>query len=136
MTSNSLKTSWAAPHTICWSAIPFIILVALFFPQHALDIQLYDTYYVIANLHFALAVALFLLFVGMIYWTIQKMGRRFSFSLAYVHIVITLTVVLILMIPIFNTASSFEPMIVIFAAFLIAQIIFVGNVIASIFRFL
>ncbi|MEO6286942.1 MAG: hypothetical protein ABIN80_05730 [Dyadobacter sp.] len=134
MTSDKFATSRAVPHTICWAAIPIIILVAFLFPQHTLDIQLHDTYYVIDNLHFTTAAALYLFVIGVVYWIIKKIEKRISYSLAFIHVVTTLTAVIALAVPIFGFTSRYVIIFGILAAFLIAQFIFVGNIIASFFR--
>jgi hypothetical protein len=134
MTSKKLKPSHTQPHIISWSAIPVIILVGLWFPYHTLDIQLHDTYYVVGNSHFTMAAALYLFVIGVVYWIIQENGKRISHSLAFIHIVTTLTAIIALAVPIFGFTSSYVIIFGILAAFLIAQFIFVGNIIASFFR--
>jgi hypothetical protein len=134
MTSKKLKTSRAVPHIISWLAIPVIILVGLCFPYHTLDIQLHDTYYVVDNPHFTMAAALYLFVIGVVYWIIQKNGKRISHSLAFIHLVTTLTAIIALTVPIFGFTSQYVIVFGMLAAFLIAQFIFVGNIIASFFR--
>lgn len=77
-------------HWILLGAIPFIILLAISKKSTAFDIQMHDTYYVVASIHFSLALSVGLLIKALLYyWT-----RSYPYSKALCYIDVLLTILI------------------------------------------
>lgn len=59
-----------------WFVAVIILLIGIFNPKETLDINIHDTYFVIANLHFAIVLFLFYFFNGFGYWSVQKVLKK------------------------------------------------------------
>lgn len=90
------------PYLICWLIIPVLGLMGLLFHRHTVDVQLYDTYFVIANSHVALAGSAFLLVVGLGYWLICLTGKTPNIALTTIHLLPTIIVLMLLVMPLFG----------------------------------
>ncbi|UII75158.1 cbb3-type cytochrome c oxidase subunit I [Flagellimonas sp. HMM57] len=77
------------PHLIFLLAIPIILLTGILSGDAILDINVHDTYYVITYLHFAILISTFFGIIGIGYWIIQKVGRKLSKWLNWIHIGLT-----------------------------------------------
>lgn len=77
------------PHLIFLLATPIIMLVGIFSGESVLDINVHNTYYVIAYLHLATLISIFFGLVGMGYWIMRKMNRKLSKWLNWAHIGLT-----------------------------------------------
>ncbi len=66
-------------------------LTGIFVGNAALDIQLHDTYFIIAHFHLVMGVAAFFgMFAGIYHWFPKMYGRYMNNTLAYIHFWITL----------------------------------------------
>ncbi|MDZ4847305.1 MAG: cbb3-type cytochrome c oxidase subunit I [Chitinophagales bacterium] len=66
-------------------------LTGIFLGNSAIDIQLHDTYYVVAHFHIVMGVAAFFgMFAGIYHWFPKMYGRFMNSTLGYIHFVITL----------------------------------------------
>ena len=66
-------------------------LTGIFVGNAALDIQLHDTYFIIAHFHLVMGVAAFFgMFAGIYHWFPKMYGRQMNNTLAYIHLWITL----------------------------------------------
>lgn len=66
-------------------------LTGIFVGNAALDIQLHDTYFIIAHFHLVMGVAAFFgMFAGIYHWFPKMYGRFMNNTLAYIHFWITL----------------------------------------------
>ncbi len=74
--------------------------------QESLDINLYDTYYVISNVHFYQLYSILLLISGMLYLLFDKAKIPLNFSLSILHVFGMLISFLFLIY--FNYQSSLE----------------------------
>jgi heme/copper-type cytochrome/quinol oxidase subunit 1 len=131
-----MEISLNKPYLISWLAIPILVLIGLLFRQHTLDIQLYDTYFVVANLHFALAGSALLLIIGMGYWLVGLSGKTPNLVLTLVHLSLTIGVLVIVALPLFNTDSlaSTEWLFLMIVAFLLAQCAYTINILITLLR--
>lgn len=77
------------PHLIFFLSIPLIILIGILSGDNTLDINIHDTYFVIAYLHFAILISIIFGLIGFGYWIIQKVNRKLSKWLNRIHIGLT-----------------------------------------------
>lgn len=77
------------PHLIFLLAIPIITLIGILSGDAMLDINVHDTYYVIAYLHLAILISILFGIIGIGYWIMQKADRKLSKWLNWIHIGLT-----------------------------------------------
>jgi len=77
------------PHLIFLLAIPVIMLIGTLSGDAVLDINVHDTYYVIAYLHLAILISILFGIIGIGYWIMLKAGRKLSKLLNWTHIGLT-----------------------------------------------
>ncbi|TVR79431.1 MAG: cytochrome c oxidase subunit I [Chitinophagaceae bacterium] len=66
-------------------------LTGIFLGNSTIDIQLHDTYFVVAHFHIVMGVAAFFgLFAGVYHWYPKMFGRFMNNSLSYIHFYVTL----------------------------------------------
>ena len=65
------------------------MLIGILSGDTMLDINVHDTYYVIAYLHLAILVSILFVIIGIGYWIMQKAGRKLSKWLNWTHIGLT-----------------------------------------------
>ena len=78
------------PHLIFLFSIPLIILTGILSEDSVLDINIHDTYFVIAHLHLAILISILYGLIGLGYWIVQKANRKLSKSLNLIHVVLTI----------------------------------------------
>lgn len=74
-----------------WCVAALILLIGLFDndPDSTLDINIHDTYFVIANLHVAVVLFLFYFLNGFGYWAVEKLlKKKLEKSLTLIHCII------------------------------------------------
>lgn len=59
-----------------WLVALLILIIGLIDPDHTLDINVHDTYIVMANFHAAITLFLFYFLNGVGYWLIQKVFKK------------------------------------------------------------
>lgn len=94
MTMRPLVTSWMnkpieKPHLIFLLAVPITIMIGMLREDEVLDINVHDTYFVIAHSHLSMLISILFGIVGMVYWIMQKADRRLSKWLNRAHIGLT-----------------------------------------------
>ena len=77
------------PHLIFFLSIPIIILIGILIGDNVLDINVHDTYFVIAYYLFAILISIIFGIIGFGYWIIQKVDRKLSKWLNCIHIGLT-----------------------------------------------
>ncbi len=77
------------PHLIFLIAIPIVMIVGILFIDATLDINVHDTYFVIAYFHFAALISILFAIIGVGYYLIQKSDRKLSKWLNSTHIGLT-----------------------------------------------
>jgi len=71
---------------LLWIVALLILIIGLIDPDNTLDINIHDTYFVILNLHVAIALFLFYFLNGLGYWSIQKiLKKRLIKPLTIIH---------------------------------------------------
>ncbi|MBT0607785.1 cbb3-type cytochrome c oxidase subunit I [Aequorivita echinoideorum] len=77
------------PHLIFLLTIPIIMLIGILSRDSVLDINVHDTYYIIAYLHLAILISIFFGIIGIGYWIMLKADRKLSKWLNWTHIGLT-----------------------------------------------
>ena len=77
------------PHLIFLLAIPMIMLIGILSEDAVLDINVHDTYYVIAYLHLSILISILFGIFGIVYWIMLKADRKLSKWLNWTHIGLT-----------------------------------------------
>ncbi len=75
---------------IYWSCIPIILIPSLRHPDASLDINIHDTYIVVLYLHLAILASIYFVFIGGIYWLLEKFNRKKITWLTITHLITTL----------------------------------------------
>ena len=75
------------PYKIFWYAIPVLIGLSIIDLNNAIDIQVYDTYIVIALIHMGLFLSIILGLIGFIYWLFRH--KKLVNWMTAVHVYIT-----------------------------------------------
>ena len=131
-------------------------LTGIFLGNSAIDIQLHDTYYVVAHFHIVMGVAAFFgMFAGIYHWFPKMFGRYMNSMLGYLHFAVTLIGSYMIfwpmhylgmtgvprryyafeIFPMFNQYAELNKFITIFAIItFVAQLVFVFNFFYSIFK--
>ena len=162
-TFNWITTLWrgnlrlTVPMLFCIGFVSLFItggVTGIFLGNPAVDVQLHDTYFVVAHFHIIMGVAAFFgMWAGVYHWFPKMFGRHMNRTLGYIHFWVTMISAYLVFFPMhfmtgfprrywsftnfetFNTMGSLQATITI-AAFVVfsAQIIFLINFFYSIFR--
>ncbi|QDK78238.1 hypothetical protein EXU85_06355 [Spirosoma sp. KCTC 42546] len=121
------------PYLISWLAIPVLSLIGLLFRQHTVDVQLYDTYYVIGNTHVALAGSVVLLVIGAGYWLIDWQSKTPNSLLVVLHLLLTIGVLVLSVLPAFGGDNLIPSdwLVWLLLTFVLAQFIYLINIVAA-----
>lgn len=102
-----MKKLTQKPHFVLWTLIPVILLIGFLKPDKALDINIHDTYFVIAIMHLALLISIIFGILGFGYWVVIRLNRRLVNWLTVIHLIITVIgFCLIILIPYFLPTAS------------------------------
>ncbi len=71
------------------------MLIGILSRDAALDINVHDTYYIIAHLHLAILASILFGIIGFGYWIMQKADRKLSKRLNWTHVGLTFGGILI-----------------------------------------
>nr|WP_298996642.1 cbb3-type cytochrome c oxidase subunit I [uncultured Allomuricauda sp.] len=97
------------PYLAFFSSIPIILLYGMLSGDATLDINIHDTYYVIANLHLAVLISFVFGIIGGGYWITQRVGGKLSTWLSAIHIFVTIGGLLVIfLLPLFTFSSYSE----------------------------
>ena len=77
------------PHLIFLLSIPIIMLIGILSEDAVLDINVHDTYYIIAYLHLATLISILFGIIGFGYWFVLKANGKLSKWLSLIHITLT-----------------------------------------------
>jgi len=132
------------PYKVIWRSIPFLIGLSLIGWNKTIDIQMHDTYFVIALFHVGIFFSIILTVLGSLYWLVRN--KQLINWITIVHVIITIASFFMLLIgPIFNkgflwqltTITSFnhsQYLLILILIWLIAQLFFFLNLIFSFIR--
>lgn len=131
------------PYKSIWWSIPVILFLSLIGLKSTIDLQLHDTYFIIASFHIGLFFSLLLGIIGLIYW--QLKNKRLVHWMTAIHVVCTIfTFILIPMsglifkeviegdLEIFRTVNQILFFVILIALF--SQLIFITNVIITLLK--
>ena len=83
-------------YQLFWGNIPLIWLAVSLLPAEAIDIQVHDTYWVIAYYHLAIPITILLAGIGLLYWLFRK--KQLVQWMTIFHTLITMLPILVLFI--------------------------------------
>jgi heme/copper-type cytochrome/quinol oxidase subunit 1 len=140
-----MKKITQAPHFMFWILIPIILLIGLLKPDKTLDINIHETYIIIALLHLAVLTSIIFGILGLGYWVVIKLNRRLVNWLTIIHLIITvISLCLIILIPFFLPESNqgitslyFDAQVTITLSALVAvciQSLYLVNIITALIR--
>ena len=130
------------PTLVLWGIIPFFWL--LYFCSNywssTIDIQMHDTYFVIATLHLAIAYSIYFSILGMIYYFFRKF--RLIKWMALFHIAITLLQPFAGLFYLNQNLYTYNfhlnayslAFFILMMSFLLVQILFVLNILIGVYR--
>ena len=76
------------PYKTIWYSIFFLFGLSIIGWDNTIDIQLHDTYFVIASIHIGVLFSIYLGIIGIIYWLIRK--KTLVDWMTVIHVVITI----------------------------------------------
>jgi hypothetical protein len=130
-----LRFPFDKPHQISWLAIPLLLIIGFVYQQHTIDIQLYDTYFVIDMLMFAQAGSGLLFVTGVVYWLLDRWHKRTNKQLSGLHLLLLFGSLASPTLPILSDQFLNAPWLLgNLLIFALAQFLFIVNVISSLFR--
>ena len=125
-----MNSLFKKPHLVFFLAIPIILLIGLLGGDSALDINIHDTYFVIAHPHIAILISIVFGIIGLGYWTTQRVGGQLSKWMSIIHIVLTFGGLLaIFIVPSLTFVSSNESSFPVFDDLMVKNQILVYTVI-------
>ena len=77
------------PYKAIWYSILFLFGLSIIGWNNTIDIQLHDTYFVIASIHIGVLFSIYLGVIGIIYWLIRK--KKLIDWMTVIHVVITIS---------------------------------------------
>lgn len=83
-----MQTLLNTPHKLTWATILLISIITILAPSKTVDIQMHDTYIVMALLHLGIAFSIILGFIGGVYWLFRK--KKLIQWMTFTHLGITL----------------------------------------------
>lgn len=131
------------PHKSIWLTIPVIIALSMTGFNSTIDIQLHDTYFVVASIHFGIFLSIILGIIGFIYWLIRNKILVNWMTAIHVFTTISAFVLVVATELIFKDViqgdvEAFRTVnLIVFAVMIIAflsQFIFITNLVFSLMR--
>lgn len=131
------------PYKVIWYSVLFLIGLSIIGWKNTIDIQLHDTYFVIASIHIGVLFSIYLGVIGIIYWLIRK--KKLVDWMTVLHVIFTISTFALII----TTGLIFQKVIesdfeifrtvnqILFVVFLIAllsQLIFITNLIIGLIR--
>lgn len=84
------------PFKFLWWTIPVVFIISLINWKNSVDIQMHDTYFVIAFIHVGIIFVLTLAIMGGIYWLVRS--KKLIGFLTVIHVIITIFFILAILI--------------------------------------
>lgn len=138
-----MKPLFTQPYRYFWAFIPFVIGLSLLGQRDTIDIQMHDTYFVVDLTHMAFFYSTILVVLGLLYWWFRK--RQLINWITVLHVVVSLITILVLqasslLVPhfvslnyeLYQKVNQLITMLML--AFILAQLLFVLNLIISGFK--
>ena len=131
------------PYKSIWWSIPIVLGLSIIGFNSVIDIQMHDTYFVIASIHIGILFSILLGIIGLMYWLIRK--KRLVDWMTAIHVISTILIfVLIVLIGLlfkkviqsdfemFRTVNQIMFIIILIAMF--SQLLFIANLIFSLIK--
>lgn len=94
-------------HLLFWGFIPIFLLYGFLNYKEAIDINIHDTMFVIATLHFMVFISIIFFVIGFTYYNSYKKGKlKLNNSLTVLHTIITIAGLLLVFIFSFKSFSQ------------------------------
>ncbi len=139
-----MKLFESKPHVFLWLSIPFMIIIGFANADDYVDINVYDTYYLITNGHLLGFLCLYFGVLGLVYWAMIRAGLKPIRWMTITHLICTIdTLFFIWLISVFDwfTYSGSElahiqgrqitVILYCLVLFLLGQVIFILNIIIT-----
>ncbi len=126
-----MKFNFTKHFMICFISIPIILLISLIKINHTLDIQLHDTYFVIANLHLGMLFSLLMGIYGFLYYQFRR--RKLNKWLTLFHLIFTL---LFIVTSLFSNYinGSLNAYLFLLCSFILSQCLFLINLVIGLIK--
>ncbi len=135
-----MKLFETKPHIFFWLSILFMVIIGLTDTIEGMDINIYDTYFVISDWHLLLIICLYFAILGLIYWAVIKSGLKPIGWMTVTHLILTIdTLFFIWLISVFDWFTYSGPesvhiqgrqvmiMVYCLGLFILGQVIFILN---------
>ena len=124
------------PYLLCWvfAVLSFVLAVFYYFFGTTLDINIHDSYYIIAHFHLFLILGVWYALCGLGYWFIKNHSAPFVPWMIYVHIIGSISGLLLLM-DFFTLFSPPNRLSVTFVSIEVMQQIYLVAITLSLFLF-
>lgn len=133
------------PHQLFFASIPLICLLASILPTKTIDLQIHDTYTVLALIHLAIPTSIILAGIGLLYW-LFRYKKMLDWMILF-HTSMTILPILLFFIwfglPIEEAANNYIEgdaitrywfYLIFLLLFLFGQILFVVNLLIALFN--
>lgn len=84
-----MDTIIKSPYKAIWYSILVLFGLSIIGWDNTIDIQLHDTYFVIASIHIGVLFSIYLGGIGVIYWLLRK--KKLIDWMTVIHVVITIS---------------------------------------------
>ncbi|MEO2051016.1 hypothetical protein [Flagellimonas beolgyonensis] len=74
------------PHILFFGTTALVLLIGLFYGETEVDLNIHDTYFIIALNQLALLTALYFGIIGLAFWLFHKSKRQLSRWLTFMHL--------------------------------------------------
>jgi heme/copper-type cytochrome/quinol oxidase subunit 1 len=131
------------PYKPIWITIPLILVLSIIGINSAIDIQMHDTYFVIASIHIGILFSIILGIIGFLYWLARS--KRLVKWMTAIHVTSTIVTFVVIVLTglifkkviesdfeIFRTVNQIVLVITLIA--ILSQLIFVTNLFVGLIR--
>lgn len=131
------------PYKSIWWSIPIVLGLSIIGFDSAIDIQMHDTYFVIASIYIGIMFSILLGLIGLIYWLIRK--KRLVDWMTAIHVISTILIFVLIVLTglifqktiegdfdTFRTVNQILFVVILIA--LISQLIFITNLTFGLIR--
>ena len=131
------------PYKVIWLSIPILLILSLIGIGSTLDIQMLDTYLVLAPSHVGISLSIILALIGLLYWLVKEKSLISWMTVS--HVIATLLTFSIILLAGLSFNHLVEPdfgmfgvinqliLILVFVS-MVSQIVFLINLIISAIR--
>jgi heme/copper-type cytochrome/quinol oxidase subunit 1 len=136
-------------YIILWIIIPVILIFGLINSEKTIDVNIYDTYYVVNTFHFAIFLSTYFTILGLVYFGINYCSLELNKKFTNIHVIGSILSIAIIFILNFLYRTNLNQnvfeiinnekfnnkvtlvIILFICCFIISQIVFIFNIIQS-----